>query len=161
MTTIHNPIILVVDADSLMATAVAAVLHSQNYEVICAGNAQAAQSAAQENPLDLLICDTIVDHVEGADIVQAIQSIPGRNDVPIMFMSENQATDVVLKKYDSGNAYYIRKPFDARLLIELVANALWMPHLVQSHIHQPHISLATSNQKSRAPIHRSNNVKSK
>ena len=146
MSTIEKPLILIVDPDALTLTAVAAVLHANNYEVICSGNAEAALWAAETNELDLVICETIVGICDGLTVIQAIRELPGRSDVPVMFSSENQISGVVLRKFETGNAYYIRKPYDTNLLLELVQNALWMPHLVQSHIHLPHIALPVPNQ---------------
>jgi DNA-binding NtrC family response regulator len=51
-----------------------------------------------------------------------------------MFMSSAQIPDIVRRSHEAGGAYYIRKPFDPEVLIELVAKALWMPHLVQTRI---------------------------
>ena len=146
MSTFEKPVILIVDPDALTSTAIAAVLHANNYEVICSGNAESALLAAETNELDLVICETIVGICDGLTVIQAIRELPGRSDVPVMFSSENQSSDVVLRKFETGNAYYIRKPYDTKLLLELVQNALWMPHLVQSHIHQPHISMPVPNQ---------------
>jgi DNA-binding NarL/FixJ family response regulator len=38
--------------------------------------------------------------------------------------------DIVRRSHEAGAAYYLRKPFDPEVLIELVSKALWMPHLV-------------------------------
>lgn len=148
MPSVEKPVILVVDPDSLNSTALAAVLHAKDYEVICAGNAEAALDAAGKHELDLVICETLVGVCDGLTVIQAIRELPGRNDVPVMFSSENQASDVVLKRFDAGNAYYIRKPYDTNLLLELVENALWMPALVQTHIHQPHAAIPAPTQRS-------------
>jgi DNA-binding NarL/FixJ family response regulator len=47
-----------------------------------------------------------------------------------MFVSSQQLPDIVRRSYEAGAAYYLRKPFDPEVLIELVSKALWMPHLV-------------------------------
>jgi DNA-binding NarL/FixJ family response regulator len=60
-------------------------------------------------------------------------------DVPMMFVSATQLPDIVRRSHDAGGAYYLRKPLDPEVLVELVGKALWLPHLVQSRLamHQP------------------------
>jgi DNA-binding NarL/FixJ family response regulator len=51
-----------------------------------------------------------------------------------MFISSAQSPDIVRRSHEAGAAYYLRKPFDPEVMIELVNKALWMPHLVQSRV---------------------------
>jgi hypothetical protein len=59
-----------------------------------------------------------------------------------MYSSTGQAPGVIRRKDEFGGAYYVKKPFDPMVLIELVERALWMPHLVQTHIRRPHFDLS-------------------
>ncbi len=56
------------------------------------------------------------------------------SDVPLMFISSSQRPDIIRRTHEAGGAYYLRKPFDPEVLIELVNKALWMPHLVKTRI---------------------------
>jgi DNA-binding NarL/FixJ family response regulator len=55
-------------------------------------------------------------------------------DVPVMFISASQLPDIVRRSHEAGGAYYLRKPLDPEVLVELIDKALWMPHLVQSRL---------------------------
>ena len=44
-----------------------------------------------------------------------------------------QMGEKAAKAQTAGGSYYLRKPFDPEVLLELVDKALWMPHLVHSH----------------------------
>jgi DNA-binding NarL/FixJ family response regulator len=55
-------------------------------------------------------------------------------DVPVMFVSSTQLPDIVRRSHEAGAAYYLRKPLDPDVLVELVGKALWLPHLVQSRL---------------------------
>ncbi|MBI2479174.1 MAG: response regulator [Planctomycetia bacterium] len=63
----------------------------------------------------------------------------GQEDVPVLFVSSAQMPDIIRRTHDAGGTYYLRKPFDPDVLIELVGKALWMPHLVKSRFerHEP------------------------
>ena len=125
-------IILVVDNDPILLMGTAAVLHAVGYESHCARDAQTALKAARTLPLDLIICDVMLGQESGIDLCKSIRQMPGCIDVPVMFTSSQQLPDIVRRSHEAGAAYYLRKPFDPDVLIELVSKALWMPHLVSS-----------------------------
>ena len=129
---IAKPVILVIDPDAITLTAIAASLHLSGYECVCARDGEAAQKAAKADELDLIICDVNVDGDKGLEICEKIHSIPDRRDVPVMFISAHQTPDIIRRKHDVGGVFYLRKPFDPEVLLELVDKALWMPHLVEN-----------------------------
>jgi CheY-like chemotaxis protein len=75
-------------------------------------------------------------------LVGQLHQLPERADVPVMYLSSAQLPDVILRTHRHGSSYHLRKPFDSGLLLDLVEKALWMPHLVKSHINRPHIPLS-------------------
>ena len=92
--------------------------------------------AARSLPLDLMICDLHVDSESGLELVKEMKDVAGQEDVPVIFISESQAPDIVRQAHEAGGTYYLRKPFDPEVLLELVDKALWMPHLVTSRVMQ-------------------------
>jgi CheY-like chemotaxis protein len=124
--------ILIIDNDPLTLTGAAAVLDMAGYVCHCARGRQAAIKAAQTVPLDLIICDVNLGPENGLELCRDIRRLPGMQDVPMMFVSSSQLPDIVRRSHDAGGAYYLRKPFDPDVLVELVGKALWMPHLIQS-----------------------------
>lgn len=126
--------ILVVDNDPLTLTAVAAALHLSGYECHCARDCEAALKAARTLELDLIICDVNLGGEIGFELIDEIRRIPTASDVPVMFVSSSQLPDIIRRSHDAGGLYYLRKPFDPDVLLELVDKALWMPHLVNSRV---------------------------
>jgi CheY-like chemotaxis protein len=124
--------ILIIDNDPLTLTGTAAVLDMAGYICHCARGRQAAVKAAQTVALDLIICDVNLGPENGLDLCREIRRLPGMQDVPMMFISSSQLPDIVRRSHEAGGAYYLRKPFDPDVLVELVGKALWMPHLLQS-----------------------------
>jgi CheY-like chemotaxis protein len=131
--------LLVIDYDPLTMMGTAAVLDMAGYVCHCARSRHAALKAAQTIALDLVICDANLGGESGLELCRELRSLPGMQDVPVMFVSTSQLPDIVRRSHDAGGAYYLRKPFDPEVLVELVGKALWMPHLVQSRLsmHQP------------------------
>jgi CheY-like chemotaxis protein len=141
MTKLTKPVILVIDSDALTMTATAATLFSCGYEVHCAQNRKTALQAAIEQALDLVVCDVNLRGEDGVAVCEAIREIPDRQDVPVMFVSSSQMPSIISRTFQNGSAFFLKKPFAPQLLIELVDKALWMPHLVKSHVHRPHIPM--------------------
>lgn len=129
-------VILVVDDDPIMLMGVAAMLNTAGYEAHCARGEEAAIKAARSLPLDLIICDVNLAGHSGLELCRELRREPGIEEVPVMFMSALQVPDIVRRSHDAGGAYFLRKPFDPEVLIELVGKALWMPHLVQTHLNR-------------------------
>lgn len=146
------PVILVIDSDPLSMTGIAASLYARQYEVHCAGDCAAAMKAAETLALDLIICDTNLRGEDGIALVDRMHQLPDRADVPVMYLSSAQLPDVILRTHRHGSSYHLRKPFDPNLLIDLAEKALWMPHLVKSHINRPHIPLSTFAAPAAAPL---------
>jgi CheY-like chemotaxis protein len=139
---LSNPVVLLIDAEPLNLTALAATLHARGYEVHCAAERAAALKAAGEQAVDLIICDTNLRGEDGVALAEELRQLPERSDVPVMFLCGSQLPDVILRTHRQGTSFHIRKPIDAKLLLELTEKALWMPHLVKSHINRPHIPLS-------------------
>jgi DNA-binding response OmpR family regulator len=127
-------VILIIDDDAITLTGIAAVLNMSGYECHCARDREAAAKGVRTLPLDLIICDVNLAGESGLALCRDLRREPGLDEVPVMFMSSAQIPDIVRRSHEAGGAYYLRKPFDPEVLIELVGKALWMPHLVQTRI---------------------------
>jgi DNA-binding response OmpR family regulator len=128
----HNPaVILIIDDDPLTLTGMAATLDMAGYECHCARDAEAATKAARDLRLDLIVCDVLIGDRSGFDVVDALRDEHAAN-IPVMYVSSVQTPDIIERVHDAGGAYYLRKPIDPDVLIELAGKALWMPHLVHA-----------------------------
>lgn len=134
-----QPVVLVIDSDPLMLTGIAAMLHAEGYESHCAADREAALKAAAQLSLDLVICDVRLGNESGLEIFHEIRRHETNSDVPVMFMVAQQNPDVVRRAHDGG-VYYLRKPFDPKVMMELVNKALWMPHLVKAKLDENSIT---------------------
>ena len=144
MNTISKPVILVADTDPTALAQTIRLLNRDDVNVFSAVCHTSAISAAAKLELDLLICDlTLWMGSPEQDLVHDIHRLPNREDVPVIFTSIGQGPDVIRRNHEFGGAYHIKKPINAKVLDELVQKALWLPHLVQSHINRPHFSLPT------------------
>lgn len=129
----NQPLVLVVDDEARVLADLAAVLAAAGYAFQCCDNAEAAIRFADANPPDLIISDINLDGHSGLEMCERIKRNHDLQQVPVMFLSGAQIPDIIRRSHEVGGAYYLRKPFDPAVLLELIDKALWMPHLVHSH----------------------------
>ncbi|HMP77877.1 MAG TPA: response regulator [Pirellulaceae bacterium] len=136
-------VILVIDVDPVSLATLRGVLESQRYSVLATGQLSEALSLARANSLDLIISDVNLRGVDGLDVVEQIRSLPESSDVPMLFLSSAQVSDVAYRSVGQSSAYFVKKPASAELLLDLVEKSLWMPHLIRSQMHRPHLPIST------------------
>jgi len=147
MSQLSQAVILVADEEPDSLYSVASLLIAQNHRVLTADSFQSALAISNSQPLDLLITDTRMGHLNGCDLVCEIRRFEINSDVPMMYMSAAQISGVIRRVHDFGAAYHLKKPIAPQVLVELVEKALWMPHLVKNKIEastmmMPHVSFA-------------------
>ncbi len=130
-----QPLILVVDDEAEVLGEVAATLAGAGYICHCCNRAEDALRYAETNTPDLILSDINLDGHSGLEMCEQLKEHDHLKDVPVMFLSGAQIPDIIRRSHAVGGAYYLRKPFDPEVLLELAAKAMWMPHLVQSHEH--------------------------
>jgi DNA-binding response OmpR family regulator len=123
-------LILVIDEKQEILRQVTSALDAANYATSCCTTAESALTAAEENPPHLIISSTSLNGDSGLEICQRIKQCPGLETVPIMFLSGGQIPDIIRRHDSSGGTYYLRKPFDDSVLLELVDKALRTPAMV-------------------------------
>ena len=126
--------ILVIDEDAITMTAIAAVLDMSGYECHCARDWEAAMKAARTLSLDLIVCDIDLDHDRGVALCADLRDIETTRGIPFVLLSSDAAPNTERIAHAAGAAFVLRKPYEPDMLIELVDNALWMPHLVNTRI---------------------------
>ncbi len=127
------PLVLVVDDEQSVLDEVAAALIADGFRCAqCSTASEALATALAELP-ELIISDINLHGHSGLEMCEQIKSHADLRDVPVMFLSGAQIPDIIRRSHAAGGTYYLRKPFDPEVLVELVHKALYMPHLVAAH----------------------------
>lgn len=125
--------ILVIDDDPDIIAGLAKALSAAGYVAHCCRDAEGAIECIRRITPDLVISDINLNGANGLQLCERLKKEEGLGDVPFMFLSGAQIPDIIRRSHEVGATYYLRKPFDHHVLLELVDKALWMPHLVTSH----------------------------
>ncbi len=122
--------ILVVDDEADVVAELVETLSRAGHTCQSAGNAQDALELAHRVHPELIISDINLAGQSGMELCAQIKDDAQLADVPVIFLSGAQIPHVVRRSHEVGGTYYLRKPFDPDVLLDLVDKALWMPHLV-------------------------------
>ncbi len=136
MKTQDPPLILVVDDEKEVLESVAKVLTEAGFDCQCCNTAQAAiEFAAMQTP-DMILSDINLGGHSGLEMCERIKEDEALKSVPVMFLSGAQIPDIIRRSHAVGGTYYLRKPFDPGVLVELVDKAMWMPQLAENRARQ-------------------------
>jgi CheY-like chemotaxis protein len=116
--------VLVIDDEPRMLDEVTAVLTRANFACRCCTTPEAALAAAEASPPDLILTDTNLHGHTGVELCEQIRSHLPLARLPVMFLSSGQGPDIIRRSDAAGGSYYLRKPFDPEVLVELIDKAI-------------------------------------
>ena len=119
-----QPLILLVDDEQVVLDDLEAVLNAAGFACRCCSTVEAGIVAAETILPDLILSDIVLHGESGAEMCQRIQQNPLLADVPVMFLSCAQIPDIIRRSDHHRGVYYLRKPLDPAVLLELIDKAL-------------------------------------
>ena len=128
----QQSLVLVVDHQAGVLDEVATVLANASFACRCCTTAEDAIAAAESSPPDLIISGVNLQGHSGLEMCERIRENPALKEVPVMFLSGGQVPDIIRRSDALGGTYYLRRPFDPDVLVELIDTALGSPQLVAS-----------------------------
>lgn len=123
--------VLIIDDEPTAIDDVVQALNITDYRCQRATSKEAAFECVRHETPDLIISDIDLGGMSGLELCQQLRQNDGMAEVPVIFISGAQIPDVVRQAHSAGGVYFLRKPFDPDVLIELVDKSLWMPHLLR------------------------------
>jgi CheY-like chemotaxis protein len=115
--------ILVVDDDEAQANLISIFLKKNNFLVATANDPLAALQLLQHAPVDLVITDLMMPHVDGIDFTEKVHALPGLKDVPVILITAWPSEEVSDKGMRRGVALTLSKPVQLSKLLDLVGFA--------------------------------------
>lgn len=120
------PIILVADDEPINRTLIQRRLERAGYFVLVAENGREAVEAAMSSAPDLVILDVMMPLMDGLTACRLIKENEATRDIPVIFLSARDETDVKVSGLALGANDYISKPFKAEELLARVEVAMRM-----------------------------------
>ena len=114
--------ILIIDDEKVIRDSVAKTLTQAGYKTETAATLLEAVETIQSSRFDLIICDVMIPHTGGLELVDKLKTDPQYMGIPIILMT-GMDRDVLNATTISADAV-ITKPFDSLQLLEEVRNQL-------------------------------------
>ncbi|MBS0028161.1 hybrid sensor histidine kinase/response regulator transcription factor [Chitinophaga sp. 22321] len=116
------------------------------YLVYEAGNGMHGWEIAQHHIPDILICDVLMDEMNGIELCRKIKQDPSLNHIPVVLLSGMSSPEKKLEGIESGAEDYITKPFDQELLAARIHTILENRNALQKYF-RDNITLRENSQK--------------
>jgi two-component system, sensor histidine kinase and response regulator len=116
--------ILVVDDQEQNIQILGQLLTSMGYEVIAASSGEQAFKRLEERMPDLILLDVIMPEVDGFQVCQRLKSRPEWSNVPIIFVSAANETNIIVRALEAGGVDYVTKPYQKAELLSRVRTHL-------------------------------------
>ena len=116
--------ILVVDDDLELSEMLSAYFQAQGYLVVTANSGEEAIHTCDEACPDMVILDINLPDFDGFEVAKRLRSHRQTKDLPIIFLTGNEAREYRLTGLSYGADDYMTKPFDVQELRLRVRNSL-------------------------------------
>ncbi|WP_397449084.1 sigma-54-dependent transcriptional regulator [Pseudomonas sp. NA-150] len=123
--------VLLVEDDPSLREALGETLSLAGYEYRAVGSAEEALEAAAEETFGLVVSDVNMPGMDGHQLLSALRS--RHMHLPVLLMTAHGAVERAVDAMRQGAADYLVKPFEPKVLMELVArHALGRPGPTES-----------------------------
>ena len=110
--------ILIVDDDDIIIRMLSNIL-SKEYNIVSASSGEAAIEMFDQVKPDIIISDYMMPKMNGFEMMDKLRSKYGDNTYAI-FMTANEQEETVFEVFRHGAIDFIRKPFKAQELQEVI-----------------------------------------
>jgi CheY-like chemotaxis protein len=119
--------ILVIEDDRSVSHVLRLLLEGSGHDVVVADDGSRGLATAQRRCPDAMILDLMMPFMDGFAVLEAIREDQRVAGIPVMILSAMQKESVEERCYRLGAKAFIRKPFDADLLLGTVEELLSAP----------------------------------
>ncbi len=112
--------ILIIDDDEAMVALGRLILEKEGYHVLSAGNGPAGLALLRQQPVNLILLDIMMDHMNGWQVLEQIKQDKALRKIPVIMLTarhylEDQTNALIHQgQFES----YIVKPFIVRELMD-------------------------------------------
>ena len=103
--------IFLVDDTQANLDVLQALLEPEGYLVSVAPNGKFALKFVNRVKPDLILLDVMMPEINGFEVCRRLKANPETRDIPVIFITAEDATEAVLSGFEVGGVDYIQKPF--------------------------------------------------
>jgi len=142
----NPPVILVADDEPVNRSLIQRRLERAGYSVVTAQDGREAVDKTRATLPDLVLLDVMMPRMDGLEACRIIKQDEATRDIPVIFLSARDETDVKVNGLLLGANDYVSKPFKAEELLARVDVALRIKR------ERDHLHLSAEEAKANAEI---------
>ena len=104
--------ILLIEDNSDIRENISELLELAGYEVVCVQDGQEGLSAVTRNLPDVVLCDIMMPHTDGYEVLRRLKERPTTVHIPFIFVTASVEKSEIATAMKMGADGYICKPFD-------------------------------------------------
>ena len=112
-----RPTILVVEDDEDIMRCLCMRLNISGFDVLGAGDLQAALELAEANPPDAAIFDITFPGGDGVLLTEKLRERPATAHLPVMILTASMRPEIEQEALAAGATGFMRKPYDSTALV--------------------------------------------
>ena len=120
----HQPKVLFVDDDPLLAALVRAALREHGFEVFTAADGRSGLDVARQEKPEIIVADVLMPRMSGFEFCRTLRADPEFRDTPIVMVSSRPDPLLEEKGRAAGANLSVMKPSDLDELAQLVRDTL-------------------------------------
>lgn len=106
-------------------------LKKAGYLTVTAENGEAALELLEESKtapidqkIDVVLLDRMMPGMEGIEVLKKMKEDAALQDIPVIMQTAMASSDDAIEGIEAGAYYYVTKPYDASVLLSIVASAV-------------------------------------
>lgn len=120
--------VLIVDDVDANVLLLKLLISKAGYKTLSAFNGrEALEVIMKENP-DLVLLDIMMPIMDGHEVAKRLKEIPGKEELPIIFLSALNSTEDIVQGFKLGAADYVSKPFNKDELLTRINHQISLIH---------------------------------
>jgi len=108
----NSPLVMVVEDEITSWIILQRVLESAGYETLRAATLEKAAEVLSSHQVSLMLLDINLPDGNGIDWYRNVQQNPNLHNVPVLFVTAEDASEQKVRGFSAGAVDYITKPFD-------------------------------------------------
>lgn len=116
--------ILLIDDDTSNLRMASHILSGAKMRVSCLKSGKDALQFLQKNKPDLILLDIYMPEMDGFKTLAAIKENAATADIPVVFLSADDDSNVAKRGLEAGGMDFIKKPFEPETLLHCISNTL-------------------------------------
>jgi DNA-binding response OmpR family regulator len=112
--------VLLVDDDPLLLEVLTTVLDLEEFEVLAASDGATALELAENEDVDVVVCDVRMPGTDGIEVCRRIKSASSTQDLPVILLTARDTPEGREAGQAAGCDAYVTKPFSPLELLDIL-----------------------------------------